>query len=165
MADLMLRISAKGTDTTAKAVASDNQGNLITNDISAERNQLVTAISVLANSFVEYEVPLSKILSSTQAVLQYSRFDLSWFSVDGIGGIGTEVHIYYHRLTGDRTVSSLNFHQKLSLENGIKAGESGTFFLNSDEAQSLRNNFITVKFVNNTAVNKGLYYPTLILKK
>lgn len=165
MADKMMRLAGRGTDGTAKAIKTNDLGALQVAIEAGEREQLITEVSVLANNSVSYEVGLSQIISAAKAIVLYSEIELSWFSVDGIGAEGTEVEIYYHRLAGNLGFQSVSFVKKLKLNEGIAKLDGGTYCIDSDLVRRVKNNFITVKFINNTLVNKGLYYPTLILKK
>lgn len=165
MADKMFRIAGRGADGTAKAIKTDNNGIILVSGEIGKRLQLVTEVSVLANSSVSYEIPLSTVVSATEAYMICKEIELSWNSVDGLGDINTEIVISYHRLTGDLTFSSLTFQKALRINEGVVKGDRSTFFVDSDVVQIVKNNFLTVQFINNTASNKGLYYPTLILKK
>lgn len=159
----MMRIAGRGADGTAKAVKTTNEGVIIVGQY-AERRQLAVSASVVAGSEVDYEIPVSSIVSSQLATLIFTSFELSWHSSDGMGREGCEIIVFHHRVAGDLTYNSVSMKVTLDELTGVKEGDSGYFTLSNDFAQNIKNNFITIRFKNNTTTNKGIYYPTIILK-
>lgn len=165
MADKMMRIAGRGIDGTAKAIKTNNEGELIFRGAAAERRRLAFSFTLEPNEEISYEVKLADATTAESSTYNFTKIELSWLSADKFVEDEDTVTIMYHRVTGNTTYNSLTASTVLKLGEGIKKSFNGTYMLNDTHAQTIMNDYVTITFKNNSGGKKGAFSPTLILKK